>query len=100
MPFSHGRDDRLGFVDRSQERRFDVNSRKYLRRNGVQVDELRRRRCCLAHPLNRRQEQPDQDRDDCDHHQKFDQRESSRVKIFVAITLPGRRSWPRDFGGV
>ena len=68
MHILHGRDDRLGLAI-ALERRIGVNGLEHLRRNGVQADELRRRRCRLAHPLNCRQEQPDQDRDDCDHHQ-------------------------------
>jgi hypothetical protein len=75
-PFLHDRDDLLGVGERILERRFDPDGLKYLRRNGLQVRELRRPDGRLSHPLNSRQQQRDQDRDDRDYHQKLDQRES------------------------
>ena len=37
----------------------------------------------LAHPLNGRQQQPDQDANDCDHNQQLYQRESSAFEFLV-----------------
>jgi len=76
LPSMHRRDDVLNVVDRTLERRFHPDGLKNLERNRGQVLELRCSPGRLSHLLNRRQEQPDEDCDDCDHDQKLDQSES------------------------
>ncbi len=47
----------------------------------------------LAGRLHRRQEQPDQDRDDRDHDQELDQGKGARVE-FIGLVLRHRSHWP------
>src|SRR5215472_521979 len=52
-----------------------------------QVRMLRHSRRCLPHLLHGGKEQPDQDCDDSDHHQKFDQSESSTAECRRSLRL-------------
>jgi hypothetical protein len=81
----YGRDQRLEAIDRVRQGRaicfgtvhlLRTDRRKHTQRNRPQFVELRGGGGGLTYLLHRRKQQSDEDRDDCDHHEQLDQRES------------------------